>query len=111
MKPPVPTNENVFTSAMTDEPAIAGNRFSINLFIVAFFFIVVALAWLTWSTYESYTHDTTIREQAWHAAELRKQIIHLDEVLTMSARMSAATGEPRWEERYRLFQPRLQEAI
>src|SRR4051812_38417376 len=29
---------------------------------------------------------------------LSGQIVHLDEVLTMSARMFAVTGEPRWEE-------------
>ena len=39
------------------------------------------------------------------------RIVHLDEVLTMSARMAAATGELRWEERYREFEPELEEAI
>ncbi|MBC7984447.1 MAG: hypothetical protein H7Y02_11390, partial [Candidatus Obscuribacterales bacterium] len=43
--------------------------------------------------------------------ELRGMIVHLDEVLTMSARMAAATGDPRWEERYRLFDPQLIKAI
>ena len=38
-------------------------------------------------------------------------IIHLDEVLTMSARMAAATGDPRWENRYRHFEPQLDSAI
>jgi PAS domain S-box-containing protein len=46
--------------------------------------------------------------------ELRDQsatIRHLDEVLTMSARMSAATGDPAWERRYRRFEPNLDAAI
>jgi signal transduction histidine kinase/ActR/RegA family two-component response regulator len=48
--------------------------------------------------------------------ELRLQsligrIVHLDEVLTMSARMAAATGDLRWEERYRRFDPELERAI
>lgn len=38
-------------------------------------------------------------------------IIHLDEVLTMSARMAALTGEPHWGQRYREAEPRLAAAI
>ena len=48
--------------------------------------------------------------------ELRLQrligtIVHLDEVLTMSARMAAQTGDAAWEQRYRRFEPRLEQAI
>jgi signal transduction histidine kinase len=43
--------------------------------------------------------------------ELRGQILHLDEVLTMSARMAAATNDPSWEARYRQFEPQLSQAI
>jgi signal transduction histidine kinase len=42
---------------------------------------------------------------------LSGRIVHLDEVLTMSARMAAATGDPRWEARYRRFEPQLDAAI
>ena len=35
----------------------------------------------------------------------------MDEVLTMSARMAAATGDLRWEERYKEFEPKLDAAI
>ena len=105
MKLQIPTNENVATALLTDQPTIASNRFSIKLFIVAFFFTGAVLGWLTWSTYDLYTRGTTIREQVWHAGELRKKIIHLDEVLTMSARMAATTRDRHWEERYRIFEP------
>ncbi|MGI9166777.1 MAG: response regulator [Pyrinomonadaceae bacterium] len=111
MKPKILTKEDFAGAALTDEPTLAGSRFSISLFIVAFFFTVAVLAWLTWSTYSLYTRDTTMREQAWHAEELRKRIIHFDEVLTMSARMAAATGDSQWEERYRIFEPQLDKAI
>lgn len=43
--------------------------------------------------------------------QLSGQIIHLDEVLTMSSRMAAATGDSRWEARYRNFEPQLDTAI
>lgn len=42
---------------------------------------------------------------------LSSEIVHLDEVLTMSALMAVATGENRWEERYRLFEPQLEQAL
>ena len=39
------------------------------------------------------------------------RIVHLDEVLTMAARMAAATGDMAWEERYRSAEPNLGAAI
>ena len=43
--------------------------------------------------------------------KLTGRIVHLDEVLTMSARMAAATGDLKWEVRYRTFEPQLDSAI
>ncbi|MBI3322550.1 MAG: hypothetical protein HYZ94_02600 [Candidatus Omnitrophica bacterium] len=43
--------------------------------------------------------------------ELVGIITHLDEVLTMSARMAAATGDLSWEERYLRYEPHLDSAI
>jgi signal transduction histidine kinase len=42
---------------------------------------------------------------------LSNEITYLDEVLTMSARMNAATGDQTWEKRYREFEPKLDTAI
>ncbi len=42
---------------------------------------------------------------------LAGEIVHLDEVLTMSARMAAATGDPAWEVRYRRIEPQLDAAF
>jgi PAS domain S-box-containing protein len=93
------------------EPTMAGNRFSIKLFIIAFVFTGAVLVWLSWSTYSLYIDDTMIRGEVWRAEELRGTIVHLDEVLTMAARMAAATGDPQWEARYRKFEPQLDAAI
>ncbi len=54
--------------------------------------------------------DVGISEQ-FELQELIGQIIHLDEVLTMSARMAATTGNRQWETRYRKFEPPLDTAI
>ncbi len=111
MKQPITNKENVVPQVAAGETTMAGNRFSIKLFIIAFVFTGAALAWLSWSTYDLYTQDTIIEGQVWRTEELRGTIIHLDEVLTMSARMAAATGDPQWETRYRKFEPQLDQAI
>jgi signal transduction histidine kinase len=63
-----------------------------------------------------YTWMTLERSKEIATVELRLDrlsgvITHLDEVLTMSARMCAATGDAKWEERYRSFEPQLDAAI
>ncbi len=72
---------------------------------------VVVLTWLGWYSYSSYCEIKTTRERGLKIEKLRGTIIHLDEVLTMSARMAAATGDLRWEKRYRDFEPQLDDAI
>jgi PAS domain S-box-containing protein len=39
--------------------------------------------------------------------QMSEQIIYLDEVLTMSARLNAVTGEKFWEDRYNKYEPKL----
>ena len=43
--------------------------------------------------------------------QLTDKVTYLDEVLTMSAKMNAATGERQWEARYFEFVPQLEAAI
>ncbi|MEK6675199.1 MAG: PAS domain S-box protein [Planctomycetota bacterium] len=62
-----------------------------------------------WSAYRSFVdvYSASVRIHT-----LAGEIVHLDEVLTMSARMATATGDAtRWEQRYRLFEPQLDSAI
>ena len=44
-------------------------------------------------------------------AELRGTILYFDEVLTMSARMAASTGDLTWESRYLKYEIQLDKAI
>ncbi len=64
-----------------------------------------------WGAYDSYRSFGVVSQRGLRIQELRGQIIHLDEVLTMSARMAAASGAPRWEARYWRFEPQLAQAI
>ncbi|GEM_PF-3153368 len=62
-------------------------------------------------TVQSYHVTKTALVEQLQLKELIGQIVHLDEVLTMSARMAAATGDTAWEQRYRRFEPELDKAI
>ncbi|MBV6621426.1 MAG: two-component sensor histidine kinase [Rivularia sp. (in: Bacteria)] len=63
---------------------------------------------LTWRAYQRFENITTYELKL---QTLSDEIIYLDEVLTMSAQMNAATGNRMWEKRYRKFEPKLDKAI
>ncbi len=69
------------------------------------------LAGLSWYAYRSHQITHGAMQGNLRLEELRGTIIHLDEVLTMSVRMAAATGDLAWEERYRRYEPQLEAAI
>ncbi|WP_373526094.1 sensor histidine kinase [Nostoc sp.] len=63
---------------------------------------------LNWQAYYNFN---SITKYEFKLQTLSDEITYLDEVLTMSARMNAATGNFIWEERYRQFEPKLDIAI
>lgn len=69
------------------------------------------LGWLTWSLFEGYRSFEDTGARLHDLAGAHGSIVHLDEVLTMSATMAAVTGESRWIERYRAHEPQLAAAI
>ena len=72
---------------------------------------VVVLLAMSWSAFDSYREASSGEQRELRLPELGSQIIYLDEIMTMSARMAATTGEPRWEQRYQKFQPQLDAAL
>jgi methyl-accepting chemotaxis protein PixJ len=64
--------------------------------------------WQVWNT--SQNLQNTVRK-ATQLRTLSGDVIYLDEVLTMSARMSASTGQSLWEKRYNDYVPKLDKAI
>ncbi|HEY0684851.1 MAG TPA: response regulator [Steroidobacter sp.] len=71
----------------------------------------LALLCLAWNALSSMRQVDELRRHHLRIEELRGQIVHLGEVLTMSAHMAAFTGDPEWELRYRKFEPVLTAAI
>ncbi len=99
------------SKAMMRENVSPGRLTPIYVLTIAFVFNSAALVWLGWMSYSSYREMGTIRRQDSKAEQLRGTIAYLDESVTMSARMAAATGDPRWERRYRKFKPQLHVAV
>jgi signal transduction histidine kinase len=66
------------------------------------------LAWMTGNSYASFNR---IQQHEFRLRQISDQITYYDEVLTMSARLSAATGDPAWESRYRTTEPQLDQVI
>ncbi|MDZ8260494.1 PAS domain S-box protein [Nostoc sp. ChiQUE01b] len=70
--------------------------------------LFLPLGWSAWNAYQDF-HRIVVND--FQLQELTSTITHLDEVLTMSARMNAVTGDSRWDQRYHQFAPQLDNAI
>lgn len=71
----------------------------------------LVMAWLSVMPYRFHLRREELNARDIRFAELAGTILRLDEVLTMSARMAAATGDGAWEIRYRKHEPELDAAI
>ncbi|BAM53753.1 MULTISPECIES: PP2C family protein-serine/threonine phosphatase [unclassified Synechocystis] len=70
--------------------------------------LFIPLGWSSWQTYLIFQNTVAVDFQLQAQAG---KIVHLDEVLTMSSQMAAATGDSEWEARYLKFEPELGAAI
>jgi two-component system, sensor histidine kinase and response regulator len=86
-------------------------RFPTGLCVFTLALTLVTFGCVVWTSYAAYRDAAVHRSRDLRIEELRGVIRHLDEVLTASARMAAATGNVRWEDRYRHFEPELDAAI
>jgi hypothetical protein len=85
--------------------------FPTKLIGIAALTTLAVLTWLSWFVYDAYQIAQDANTRIVGLERARGDIVHLDEVLTMSASMAAATGEVAWIERYRGFEPKLDTAI
>ena len=97
-------NANFFSSS-------AKNGFPILLLTLALLLTGATFSLLMRDLYKSRFTQTETDKKILKIAELRGRIIHLNEVLTMSAKMAATTGNLEWEERYREYKPQLGQAV
>lgn len=83
-------------------------RVSIPLAVLATFALLAVLSWTGTETREEMR---VASQRAVRVAELRGTITYLDEWLTMSAQVAAATGDRRWSDRFEEAVPKLDAAI
>jgi two-component system, sensor histidine kinase and response regulator len=86
-------------------------HFPIRPLTVTLLLTIVTFAGCAWIVLNARRDVRTFTDRVSRMEQLSGVIVHLDEVLTMSARMAAATGDLRWEQRYRQFEPQLDAAI
>ncbi|MTJ47380.1 two-component sensor histidine kinase [Dolichospermum sp. UHCC 0259] len=79
---------------------------SVSVFLTLCLF--VPQIWISWHAYLNFNN---IIKHELKLQNLSDRITYLDEVLTMSARMNAATGNSLWERRYKSFEPQLDAVI
>ncbi|MBN2136190.1 MAG: PAS domain S-box protein [Sedimentisphaerales bacterium] len=88
-----------------------GGGLSLKIFAPAVVFTLVMFGTLTFYAWHSYRRFEIVETQHFRATQLIGIITHLDEVLTMSALMATATGDAKWERRYKEHEPQLEAAI
>ncbi|TVQ50290.1 MAG: response regulator [Phycisphaerales bacterium] len=90
------------------QPVSKTVRINIAMIVLSVVMLLICVIWSLITARQYLTHNLT---QQLEVQELAGTIKHYDEILTMSARMAAATGDLSWEERYHRYEPALDEAI
>jgi len=86
-------------------------RFPVVLVVTAALMMLGLMAWSRWEDYAAGNARSAEVSLAAKRSQVVARILHLDEVLTMSARMAAATGDKAWIDRYEQFEPELDRLI
>ncbi|MEM9088479.1 MAG: ATP-binding protein [Cyanobacteria bacterium P01_F01_bin.53] len=86
------------------------NDFLVSVLTAA---VVISLVLVAIGSFNSFKVSQGFRDitRDFRTQQLSGEVIHLSEVLTMSARMAAATGDLSWEERYEAYEPILIESL
>src|SRR5687767_11573011 len=87
------------------------NRSPMRAFGGAIVLTLILVSFAAVNTWRMYDGFREMVSRDLRLVELQGQIVHLDEVLTMSARLSATSGDLTWETRYKRYEPLLDAAI
>lgn len=85
-----------------------GVQFPLALFAAAFLLCAAPLCVQTWLVWTLDASLASLNKREFRLGKIAGELAALDERLTMSASMAAATGAPEWERSYREAEPRLQ---
>ena len=96
---------------MTSHESGTRTPFPVRWLATGLLLTTLVLLTMLWSAFDSFQNVTSVQQRNLRLQELSGSIVHLDEVLTMSARMAASTGDLQWERRYRHFETKLDDVI
>jgi diguanylate cyclase (GGDEF)-like protein/PAS domain S-box-containing protein len=96
---------------MIPKPPPLDGRFTMRFTAAAFLVTALVFGGLVVYMVQTYRVTSDIVRKEFRLKELAGQIVHLNEVLSMSARMAAVTQESGWEDRYERFEKRLSSSI
>lgn len=94
-----------------NNPNGSKNNFFMNVLLAIVVGMTLATGSFGWLTFKSADELMRMHKRNEEIVRLQGIVMHFDEVLTMSARMAAVTGDTKWETRYRQFEPALDQAI
>jgi len=86
-------------------------KFSIRFFTGVLIVTTILLVIIGLHDYHAQQAVNGLKERYLQIEKFRTQIINYDEIMSMAARMAAATGDIKWELRYRAYEPKLSSAI
>jgi len=72
---------------------------------------VIIFAWFGFIIFDARRDVKMFEAEFLRIGQTRNEIVDLEEALTLSTYMAAATGDPKWEERFRSLNPQLVAAI
>ncbi len=90
---------------------VRGERLPLIILTITVAIAMITGGALSYGAYKRFRQSSIKRSSAFRLQEQRERIVHLDTVLSMSARLAAATNEPRWYERYQTFHPILENTL
>lgn len=104
---------NIFSSptSIFKDQTFAGGSSRLKILSVPLALTVALCSGMTWYVWDFYNAFKKIQTQDIRIQQLSNDITYLDEVLTSSARLSATTGNQRWEDRYNTYVPKLDAAL
>ncbi|MGN7613777.1 ATP-binding protein [Magnetococcales bacterium HHB-1] len=94
-----------------EQTSILKKHYELKVLIIAALLTYLLLGIVAWFLKQSHESIDRLLPDIAKLERLQGTIVHLDEVLTMSARMAASTGDLKWEARYLRFEPKLDQAI
>ena len=98
------SSDAAFSEDTTERKSYLGISFALG-------FSVVLIAALAWNSYSSYRASSVMSERVLELQKLRGIILHSDEIVSMSAAMTAVTRDPHWEQRYEAQLPVLRDLL